>query len=186
MQMWAETVQDPDWAWDNVLPYYKKSVNFTPPEYSKIDPRFNISYDEDALSPNGGPLQISYGNHLYDYGLAFQDGFDSIGIHSIAGSNNGQLIGYGPFTGTLNPKAATRDSSKTSFLEYALQNTNIKIYQTTTAKQILFGDNKTATGVRVEMQGIHPTAEYTLSANKEVIVSAGAVSVYFLFSVYCS
>ena len=54
-------------------------------------------------------------------------------------------------------------------------NTNIKIYQTTTAKRILFDDNMKATGLVVEMQRIHPAARYILSARREVVVSAGAV-----------
>ncbi|CAO1597621.1 hypothetical protein XANCAGTX0491_001428 [Xanthoria calcicola] len=174
MQMWADAVQDDDWTWDNVLPFYKKSVNFTAPDYTKINPQFDIQYNESVLTPPGGPLQISYGNHMFDYGLALQDGFEKIGIGAINGTNAGNLIGYGPQTGTLNPVGATRDSSKTSFLETAMRNTNIKIYQTTTAKRILFDDNKKAIGLVVEMQGIHPTAQYTLSARREVIVSAGA------------
>lgn len=176
MQMWADTVQDQDWTWDNVLPFYKKSVSFTPPDYSRIDQRFDIQYDESALTPAGGPLKLSYGNHMFDYGLALQEGFDKIGIHAINGSNAGELIGYGPQTGTINTRGATRDSSKTSFLETAIQNTDLKIYQTTTAKKILFDSNKKASGVVVEMQGVHPVAQYTLSARKEIIVSAGAVS----------
>jgi hypothetical protein len=40
------------------------------------------------------------------------------------------------------------------------------------AKQVLFDGNKTATGVVVETGGFN----YTLSANKEIILSAGAVS----------
>lgn len=175
MQMWANAVQDDDWTWDNVLPSYKRGVNFTPPDYTKINPRFDIQYDENVLSPPGGPLQVSYGNHMFDYGLALQDGFEKIGIGAINGTNAGSLIGYGPQTGTINPIGATRDSSKTSFLETAMQNTNIKIYQTTTAKRILFDSNKKATGVVVEMQGIYPTAQYSLSARREIIVSAGAV-----------
>ncbi|KAL9030782.1 MAG: hypothetical protein Q9196_001132 [Gyalolechia fulgens] len=172
--MWADAVQNQDWNWDNVLPFFKKSVNFTPPDYTRIDPRFDIQYDEMALAPAGGPLQLSYGNHMFDYGLALQGGFDKIGIHAINGSNAGELIGYGPQTGTINTRAATRDSSKTAFLEPAIHNTDLKVYQTTTAKQILFNKDKKASAVVVEMQGIHPTAQYTLSARKEIIVSAGA------------
>jgi choline dehydrogenase-like flavoprotein len=49
---------------------------------------------------------------------------------------------------------------------------NLKIYTHTLAKQVLFDGNKTAIGVVVETGGFN----YTLSANKEIILSAGAVS----------
>ena len=185
-QMWADKIQDQDWTWEHVLPFYKKSVNFSPPDYTKINPAYNITYEDSALTPAGGPLQVSYGNHMYDYGLAFQNGFDKIGIHAIPGLNSGQLIGYAPFTGTIDPTAATRSSSETSFLEMAMQSTGLKIYQTTTVKQVLFDENKRATGVRVQMQGIYPQYEYMLSARREVIVSAGAVSFSWVCIGLCS
>lgn len=46
---------------------------------------------------------------------------------------------------------------------------NLKIYPETLAKQILFSEDKTATGVRVSTGG----EEYILSASKEVIIAAG-------------
>jgi choline dehydrogenase len=77
-------------------------------------------------------------------------------------------------TAAVNPKAATRESSQTSFIQFAMERTSIKLYQTTTAK-VLFDKNKKAIGVTVEAQGSAPF-EYNLHASKEVIVSAGAVS----------
>ena len=71
--MWADAVQADDWSWDNVLPFYKKSDNFIAPDYTKINPQFDIQYNENVLISSGGPLQISYGNHMFDYGLALQD-----------------------------------------------------------------------------------------------------------------
>ena len=47
------------------------------------------------------------------------------------------------------------------------------------AKKILFDENREAVGVNVEAQGSQ-NWEYTLYANKEVIISAGTVSIYNL------
>lgn len=173
---WAGIVGDDLWKWDNVLPYYKKSANFTPPNYAKIESRFNISYDPTAFDNSlNGPLQVSYGNNYQDYGPGMAEGFEAMGLSLIPGLNSGKLIGYGPMSSTVNPRAATRDSSQTSFIQKAIQETNIKLYQTTTAKRILFDENKKATSVQVEGQGARPVV-YNLHATKEVIVSAGAVS----------
>lgn len=173
---WADIVGDDLWKWDSVIPFYKKSANFTPPNYEKIDPRFNISYDATAFDNSlGGPLQVSYGNNYQDYGPGVAEGFEAMGLSLIPGLNSGKLIGYGPMSSTVNSKAATRDSSHTSFVQKAMQETNIKLYQTTTVKRILFDANKKATGVQVEGQGAIP-AVYDLYATKEVILSAGAVS----------
>jgi choline dehydrogenase len=73
--------------------------------------------------------------------------FEAIGLDLISSLNSGKLIEYSPISSTVNPDAATRDSSHTSFIQKAMQETNIKLYQTTTAKRILFDKNKKATGV---------------------------------------
>ncbi|KAK1142964.1 hypothetical protein N8T08_007205 [Aspergillus melleus] len=172
---WAEKIGDDSWKWDGVFPFYKKSANFTPPNYDKIDPRFNISYDAAAFEVDtDAPLQISYGNNYQDYGPGVAEGFENMGLDHIPGLNSGYLIGYGTMSATVDPKAATRDTSATSFIKKAIdEGTKLKIYQTTTAKRILFDENKKATGVEVEAVGPRPFT-YKLNATKEVIVSAGA------------
>ena len=82
------------------------------------------------------------------------------------------MIGYTAATVSVDPKTATRSSSETSFLQSAAANTGIQIYPNTLAKRILFDDKKTATGVEVQAAGLN-NFTYTLSANKEVILSAG-------------
>lgn len=71
---------------------------------------------------------------------------------------------------TINPSTETRDSSQTSFLNFAGIRNNLQVYTSTLTKKILFDANKRATGVVLSTARI----QYTLSARKEVIVSAGA------------
>ncbi|KAF2726644.1 oxidoreductase [Polyplosphaeria fusca] len=170
---WAEFVQDEFWTWDNVYSYYKKSVNFVPPDYTKIDPSLNITYDPSSNDPNGGPLHISYGNYQGEYGPYLDASLKKLGFTPLPGLNSGKMMGYGTATGTVDPRTATRDSSETSFLQFAAQNSDIKIYPDTLAKKILFDGEKKATGVLV--QGNFATAQfnYELKASREVIVSAG-------------
>lgn len=81
-------------------------------------------------------------------------------------------MGYQYVQYSLDRETQTRSSSETSFGRLALtQTTNLAIYKSTLAKKILFDGNKTATGVLVNSGGV----EYTISAGREVILSAGAV-----------
>lgn len=151
------------------------SCNFTPPNYEKISPSANISFDPDAFIPNAGPLQVSYGNFQYGYGTPYGRGLESLGFPSLAGINSGKLIGFSAATVSVDAKTATRSSSETSFLQSAAENTGIKIYPNTLAKQILFDANRKATGVVVQAATSLQNFTYHLSATKEVILSAGAV-----------
>lgn len=88
----------------------------------------------------------------------------------MLGFTSGKLLGSSYVLATINATYQTRDSSQTSFLQSQMENYNLMIYTTTLAKQVLFDSSKKATGVVVDSAGL----SYTISANKEVIVSAGA------------
>ena len=59
LQQWADEVGDQAYSWGNFLPYYKKSVTFTPPT-SKRGPDAEAKYNAAAFDSKGGPLQVSY------------------------------------------------------------------------------------------------------------------------------
>lgn len=96
-------------------------------------------------------------------------------MKQLNGFANGFLLGYGYIGNTIDPVSETRSSSETSFLREAILNTNnLIIYKSTLAQKVLF-TGITAAGIQVNSGG----SIYQLSATKEVIISAGAVS-YFL------
>jgi choline dehydrogenase len=72
---------------------------------------------------------------------------------------------------TIDPAHETRDSAKSSFLEDAMANTEIKVYLRTMVKKINFKNTNVASGVKVETLRI----PYILTARKEVILLAGAL-----------
>lgn len=174
--MWADAVGSKDWSWESVLPYYKKSCQFTPPKTEKIGQEFGIPYDLNAFSLDGGPLQVSYGDYRGLYVNPVSKGLEKIGLKQLPGLNSGELIGYGAITLTIDPKTLTRSSSETSFLQSAMaRSSSLKIYSSTLAKKILFDDDKMASGVLVGAKGDREY-EFVLSARKEIILSAGVVS----------
>lgn len=101
-----------------------------------------------------------------------EQGLNAIGIPTVQDFNSGSLLGCQYCSTTIDPTTETRDSSQTSFLNQAVAEglTNLKVFTLTMAKKINFDSSNRATGVVVESNFI----SYTLSANKEVIVSAGA------------
>jgi choline dehydrogenase len=174
--LWVDAVGNENWSWENVLPYYKKSCQFTPPNTDKIGHEFDIPYDTDAFSLYGGPLQVSYGDYRGVYVNPVSEGLEKIGLKKLPGLNSGKLIGYGAITLTIDPETLTRSSSETSFLQSAMaRSSTLKIYPSTLAKKILFDDGKRASGVLVGAKGDREY-EFVLSAKREVILAAGVVS----------
>lgn len=176
MQAWADAVDDSSYTWDQFLPYFTKSVNYTTPDTSLRASNASVPEIKNlsVINSNGGPLDVSFPNFATPLASWAQLAFRELGIEDVNDLISGQLLGsqYDPLT--VSSQSQTRDSSQTSFLDaaFASGRTNLHVYTHTLAKQILFDQNKTATGVMMQ-SGPSPEA-FVLSAREEVIVSAGA------------
>ncbi|KAF2084722.1 GMC oxidoreductase [Saccharata proteae CBS 121410] len=170
-QLWADTVGDQAYAYENFVPFFEKSVNFTPPDTELRAPNATVQYNPDVFSPTGGPLHVGYPHYGQPWSSWSKLGLNEIGIPTVQDFNSGELLGVQYSTATLNPDDSTRSSSESSFLQTALKSgrTNLQVYVDAMAKRILFDDNKRATGVEIDSAG----AKATLSASKEVVVSGG-------------
>jgi choline dehydrogenase len=170
-QRWADLTKDDSYTFENLQPYFAKSCNFTPPNDSKRKtPNATVKYDPSVFSETGGPLQVSYNNWVNPALTWFQRAFEYIGLPiSDVGFNSGLLTGKAAWLpSTIDPTSGERSSSQSAFLEQAINNTNIMVYTQAQATKILF-DSTIASGVSVRTRGV----DYTISANKEVILSAG-------------
>lgn len=159
---------DDGYTFEKLLPFYKKSVDYTPPNFIYT----NSSNEQDPLTLNsgGGPLQVSFGNYNDPFSSWVQPALQAIGQAAINGFQSGSLIGsaYTPFT--INPKNSQRSTSESSFLRSATK--NLVIYNNTLAERVIFA-NKTARSVRVSPSEEGAVA-YSLFARREIIISAGA------------
>ncbi|KAE9367407.1 GMC oxidoreductase [Stipitochalara longipes BDJ] len=171
LQNWADAVDDQSYTFNNFLPYYQKSAQFTTPKSTRAA-NASAEYNAAAFSATGGPLQVSYANTAQAFSSYMEGGLNAIGIQTVPDFNSGSLLGAQYCSSTIRPSDESRDTSQTSFLNEAASQglTNLKVFSLTMAKKILFDSNKKATGVIVESNAI----SYNLTANKEVIVSAGA------------
>ncbi|ORY57010.1 putative GMC oxidoreductase [Pseudomassariella vexata] len=180
MQKWADEVGDDSFTWDKMLPYFKKSINYTASVYGTYT-NSSITQDPDAFEPGNGPLQVSFSNAVDPLGTWVQRAFIEAGMPQTAGFSSGQLLGsaYGPLT--IDPTTGERSSSESAFLQHALKQGRAPVlYKNTLATRILFGTGNSttpqATGIQALTAGTFGTGSvnFTLSARKEVILSAGA------------
>lgn len=168
-QNWADAVDDSSYTFDNFLPYFKKSITFTPPSSSRAS---NATADFNVAAFDGsGPLQVSYANYASPFSSYMEPAMNEIGMSRTTDFNSGSLMGTQYCSSTIRPKDENRDSSQTSFLTQASGRSNLKVYDLSMAKKIIFDSAKKATGVSVSSDGV---SDYTIHARKEVIVSAGA------------
>lgn len=167
---WADMVGDQSYKFESFLPYFEKSLDFQPPDPSKRATNATPEYDLASFGKGGGPLSVTFSNYAQAISSWVQKGLEEIGIPPIQGFTSGKLIGSSYVLETIQASNQVRESSETAFLQPALNRSNLIVYQSTLGKRVLFNQKKTATGVQVDSDGLG----YTLSARKEVILSAGA------------
>ncbi|RDA82800.1 hypothetical protein CP532_6288 [Ophiocordyceps camponoti-leonardi (nom. inval.)] len=174
LDLWSEIVGDDSYRFDNLLPYYKRSLNFSPPRphtrKANSSAVYYVPRDFD-LPGRGGPVQVGFTNYVSAWSTWLESGLKSLGMKAENNYNYGQLNGYHYATTTIRPSDGTRSSSASFVFEAKKQRLyNLRVFLRTQATRILFDGYKRATGVEV----LHKGAYYKLQARKEVIVSAGA------------
>jgi choline dehydrogenase len=169
-QWWADIADDQSYTFPNLLKYFKKSVHLTPPDLARRNAaNATPEYDPTAFDPAGGPLRVSW-NKWVDPSISWlAKALQTIVPINPIGVNSGVLNGAAWVTSTISPAHAYRESSQTSFLEYAIKKTGLIVYTHSQAAKILFDDSKKATNVSIFTQGV----PWTLTAKKEIILSAG-------------
>ncbi|KAI0905319.1 putative choline dehydrogenase [Ustulina deusta] len=165
---WADVVGDKSYEYESVREFYLKSMNFSPAKDTRFANATPIYDESDAAT--GGPLDVTYAAYSQSWATWVQKAMNAVGIPKREAFLDGSLMGCSWMTLTIDPVSGHRESSATAFLQPVLSRKNLAVFDLTLAKRVVFNKNKAATGVEVEANG----ATFTLRANKEVILAAGA------------
>ncbi|KAJ5733442.1 Glucose-methanol-choline oxidoreductase [Penicillium malachiteum] len=171
MDQWASAVNDSSYKFNEVLPFYKKSVTFTKPNIDERAENATTQFSSEGFDmEDGGPLQVSYPNYAQPFSSWMKLGMEDIGIKGAEDFNLGSLMGAQYCTTTIDPNSELRSSSQASFLGGTIP-PSLTVFTETLAKRVLFDDELQAAGVLV---GGAFGNDVTLTASEEVIISAGA------------
>jgi choline dehydrogenase len=149
---WA-AAGNPGWAWNDVLPYFKRSMHAQHPKG-----------DADA---QGGPLWISDipRDPLSD---AFVEATQQCGVDPVHDFNQGNNRGVGYFR--MNTRNGVRMSTRRAYLEPVRARRNLRVISNAQVLKLNLQGTRVS-GVQVLMHG----QEITVQAHQEVVLSAGAI-----------
>lgn len=148
-----ETLGNPGWGWDDVLPYFKKS------EHREAG--------SDAYHGQGGPLNVAPLTDPSPINQIFMQAAEELQFPINTDFNGETQEGVGLYEVTQ--KNGERWSTARAYLEPAMDRPNLTIISGAKAEKVLF-EGKRAIGV----QCLHGQKIRKLYAQKEVILSAGA------------
>ena len=151
---WAQ-MGNPGWAWDDVLPLFKRSEN--------------QERGADDFHGDKGPLSVSDMRIQRPICDAWVEAAQAAGYPFNPDYNGATQEGVGYFQ--LTTRNGRRCSSAVAFLNPARSRPNLRIVTRAAASRILF-DGKRATGVAYRDAG---GIEHTVKARAEVILSSGAI-----------
>lgn len=149
------------WSYDDVLPFFKKS------ESNQWDSFVN--YSNGKYHSSFGPMKVSFYGEISEFAKVFYDAGMERGIPFIEDINADKHHGFLNLQGTT--YEGRRQSTAKAFLIPAMNRTNLHIIKHAFAKKILIDKSNRAYGVEFDING----KTYEAYANKEVILSAGAV-----------
>jgi choline dehydrogenase-like flavoprotein len=146
---------NPGWGWNDILPYFKKSEN-------------NENYTDDPLHGVGGPLNVQYNKRVNPICQTLLEAAASHQYPLVEDFNGPDNHGWGLPQTTI--KNGRRCSAAVAYLNPVRGRKNLTIETHAPVSKIVI-ENGRATGVIYRRHG----TEQRVSANHEVLLSAGAV-----------
>jgi choline dehydrogenase len=151
---WAN-LGNPGWGYEDVLPYFRKAEN--------------NARGADKYHGDEGPLAVSDSELNYTISKVFIEAAEQAGMPMSNDFNGEQYEGFGPFQFTI--ANGRRCSTAVAYLHPAMNRHNLTVMTAADVVRIEF-EGKRAVGVEAVHRGKH----VSVKANREVIVSAGAIN----------
>ena len=165
-----EKLGNPGWGWKGLLPYFKKSANFTPPG-PLLQQEFGVTYDRNAAYGSDGPIQLSFPEWSWEAQKVQIQGWRELGIDSSEEGAGGEATGLFWVPRSQDPKNQTRSYAVTGHLKPALARNNFHLLPGYKVNQIMLAKDRRAKGVIIQKRGGHSIS--SIYAKKEVVLAAG-------------
>lgn len=165
-----EELGNPGWGWDGMLPYFRKSVTFTPPG-AWLQQRYEVTYDEEAAYGGNGSIHLSNPAWAWPGQKAQIEGYKELGIKQSKEGASRDAYGVFWVPRAQDPSSQTRSYSVTGHLDSALCRRNFQLLTGHRVQKVLLDEDDTAYGVVVTRR--HDDEEMVIKARREVVLAAG-------------
>jgi choline dehydrogenase len=152
---WAELTQDRSWAWNSILPFFKKSEDY----YAGAN----------EWHGTGGEWRVEKQRLRWEILEAFSEAAQACGIPKTVDFNRGDNFGVGYFE--VNQKRGWRWNTSRGFLRPVLDRPNLRVITGALTQRVLF-EYRRCTGVEFNHHGVR----YVANARREVVLAAGAIN----------
>ncbi|KLJ13712.1 hypothetical protein EMPG_09378 [Blastomyces silverae] len=163
------------WTWENLQPYYRKSYTLNLPDEETRE-HLGLKWVDPSVHGSSGPIQVSFPGQVQNPLVkAWVDMSKNIGYEATADPYSGASVGGFSSLATVDPQTKTRSYAGNTYGIAAMQRPGVRVVTDAFVKKVLLEGTKPnirATGVEVDVKG----QLITINANKEVIITAGALN----------
>jgi choline dehydrogenase-like flavoprotein len=170
-----ETLGNPGWNFKALLPYFKKSVTFTPPLPSVAE-SLNYTWDVNAAYGGRGEVQVSFPPYQFPGQEYIWNAWSELGIKKPKEAAAGDAIGAIQAPSALDPVTRTRSYAKTAHYDPFANRSNYHLVTGWKVTEVVLGSGAQleAVGVNVVKRG-GSGEKVVVKAKKEVIIAAGSI-----------
>jgi choline dehydrogenase-like flavoprotein len=163
-------------TWDSLLPYYQRSEGFQTPTAAQR--AMGAAYDPEYHGYTG-PLSVSWPNEMVgdNFSSILNETFKSIDLPWNGDANNGQMRGYNIFPKTFDRFEDKREDAARAYYFPVSERPNLDVYLNAAVQRMTWEPESHtskpfANGVTFQTAN---GTETTILANREVVLSAGAL-----------
>ncbi|KAF8522753.1 alcohol oxidase [Hysterangium stoloniferum] len=171
---WGSLNNDQEWNWDGLLPFFKKSEIFTPPNAFQV--QAGATYEPSVHGFNG-PIKVGFPNYFFNQSKMWREACNKLGIRNSPDLADGDPHAVGINSNSLDAAANRRCSAACAYYTpIASTRPNLTIIYNATVSRIIWSN--TTNGGQIVAQGVEYVQNghtVSISAEKEVIVSAGTI-----------
>lgn len=171
---WAK-LGNPKWTYDALLPYYKKVYSIQPPD-ADVCKDMGIDRVSDTDTPSSpGPIQVSFPALAQKNPMAraWNVVFKDMGYPATADLFPTETVGNRCYTAAIDPQTGKRSSADSRYGGPAFKRSNVIIISEATVLKVLFEGTSNAEAVARGVEVFVGGETFSITANKEVILSAG-------------
>lgn len=162
---WANEHGARGWSYNEVLPYFLRSENNTDPAVVAANPTFHST---------SGPVEVSTLPDRDPILNRWLEGVSRLGVPLTDFSNLVNQYGASVLQTTQSRSNWTRQTTASAFLEVNIARPNLHVLVNSHVTRVLFGSSTPLSATGIEF--VRNNRTYTVSANREVILSAGSIN----------
>ncbi|KAJ7605453.1 alcohol oxidase [Mycena polygramma] len=170
---WSQTIgNDKSWSFDGLLPYFKKTENWTPP--TLLFPHQIVTPALEGAHGHGGAIQITYANYFTDVDIPCVTAANQLGLGLNENPDGGNSTGFPLVARSVSPTTGARSYAAPGYFTPNLLKSNLVLLTEAQVTKVNFdkdSGNIKASGVEF----LVGDEIYFVEARKEVILAAGSL-----------